>query len=171
MSHLFSIVFFPYTNPPFFFSLATGARRQHRGPRSGGKKTLDKQSYQRREKLFNASAPNNDAVLHALPTEASRDRRTEEEIDAVLPWVRFGLLMLFLLSSNTFISRLRGLWPNIHFALQILLPLLPHAWLQSQCVCRVSCLLTLTRFPPATTSVGAAGHPLQARCTTLKNSY
>ena len=73
----------------FFFSLATGARRQHRGPRTGAKKSLDKQSYQRRERLFNAPVPNKDAVPHALPTEASKDRRTEEEIDAVLPWVRF----------------------------------------------------------------------------------
>jgi hypothetical protein len=73
----------------FFSSLATGARRMHRGPRTGAKKSLDKQSYQRRERLFNASVPNEDAVPHALPTEASKDRRTEEEIDAVLPWVRF----------------------------------------------------------------------------------
>jgi hypothetical protein len=87
-------VIFPYTNPPPLFSLATGARRQHRGPRSGGKKTLDKQSYQRREKLFHATIANNDAVLHALPTEASIDHRTEEEVDAVLPWVRFGFSTL-----------------------------------------------------------------------------
>ena len=94
MSHLFSVSFSQYITLTFlpFFSLATGARHQHRGPQTGGKKSLDKQSYQRREKLFNASVPNNDAVSHALPTEASRDHRTEEEIDAVLPWVScFGL--------------------------------------------------------------------------------
>jgi hypothetical protein len=87
VSHLFSVRFFPHTNPPHFFSLATGARRQHRGPRTDGKKSLDKQSYQRREKLFDTAIPNNNSVLHALPTEASRDHRTQEEIDAVLPWV------------------------------------------------------------------------------------
>jgi hypothetical protein len=90
VSHIFSISIFPDANfpsPLFFFSLATGARRQHRGPRTGGKKSFDKQSYQRREKLFNALVPSNDAAPHALPTEASRDHRTEEEIDAVLPWV------------------------------------------------------------------------------------
>ena len=79
---------FPYANSSLpFFSLATGARRQHRGPRSGGKKSLEKQSYQRREKLFDASVPTENVVPHALPTEALRDRRTKEEIDAVLPWV------------------------------------------------------------------------------------
>lgn len=89
MSLLFSASFFPLDtlNLLPFSSLATGARRQHRGPRIGGKKTADKQSSQRRENLFNASVPNNDAAPHALPTEASRDHRTEEEIDAVLPWV------------------------------------------------------------------------------------
>jgi hypothetical protein len=87
VSHLFPVNFFPYANPPFFLSLATGARRQHRGPRTDGKKSLDKQSYQRREKLFSAAVPHNEAASHALPTEASRDHRTEEEIDAVLPWV------------------------------------------------------------------------------------
>ena len=91
MSCLRVFSFCTLLTPPPFLSLATGSRRQHRGPRSGGKKTLDKQSYQRRKKLFNATVPSNDAVPHALPTEASRDRRTEEEIDAVLPWVRFGL--------------------------------------------------------------------------------
>jgi hypothetical protein len=78
---------FLYTNSPPFFSLATGARRQHRGPRTDGKKSLDKQPYQRRERLFSTAAPNNEAVPHALPTEVSRDHRTVEEIDAVLPWV------------------------------------------------------------------------------------
>ena len=87
MSHLFSVGFFPFTNPPPFFSLATGARRHHRGPRTDGKKSLYKQSYQRREMLFDVAVPNNNSELHALPTEASRDHRTEEEIDAVLPWV------------------------------------------------------------------------------------
>lgn len=87
VSHLFSVSFFSYTNIPLVFSLATGARRQHRGPRTDGKKALSKQSYQRREMLFSAAFPNNDAASHALPTEASRDHRTEEEIDAVLPWV------------------------------------------------------------------------------------
>jgi hypothetical protein len=127
VSHLFSVSFFPYTNSPPFFSLATGARRQHRGPRTGGKKSLDKQSYQRREKLFNSAVPtgNDDTVSHALPTEASRDHRTEEEIDAVLPWVRWsGLLTLCSPFLTFFISRLRGLWPTICFTL--LLPLLPH---------------------------------------------
>ena len=85
-----SFLSFPYTDPsPPFFSLATGRRRQHRGPRSGGKKSLEKQSYQRRERLFDASIPTENVVQHALPTEASRDRRTEEEIAAILPWVRF----------------------------------------------------------------------------------
>jgi hypothetical protein len=90
--------FFPYINPCSFFSLATGARRQHRGPRMGGKKSLAKQSYQRREKLFNATVPNDDATSHALPTEASRDHRTDEEIDAVLPWVcwAFNITVVFL---------------------------------------------------------------------------
>ena len=85
----FSISFFPYTNPPPFFSLATGAHHQHCSPQTGGKKSLNKQSYQCCERLFNAPVPNDnlDAVSHALPTEASRDHWTEEEIDAVLPWV------------------------------------------------------------------------------------
>ena len=97
--------------PPFFwafffvqltlvpFRLAAGACRQHRGPRTGGKKSLAKQSYQHCNKLFNATipGPKSDAVLHALPTEVLRDQRTEEEIDAVLPWVRrFHLLTLLL---------------------------------------------------------------------------
>jgi hypothetical protein len=75
----------------FFSSLATGARRQHRGPRTGAKKSLDKRSYQRRERLFNSDVPNDDdsdTAPHALPTEASRDHRTKEQIDFVLPWVR-----------------------------------------------------------------------------------
>ena len=80
----------PYTKLTvvfFFFSLATGARHQHRGPRAGGKKIVAKQSHQRRENLFSTTVPDNDTALHALPTEASRDHRTEEEIDAILPWV------------------------------------------------------------------------------------
>jgi hypothetical protein len=122
---------FSYANPCPVFSLATGTRRQHRGPQTGGKKSLTKQSYQRREKLFNAAVPNNDATLHALPTEASRDHRTEEEIDAVLPWVRW--LAFQPLPSNLFIPRLRGLWLTIHIALLMLLvlpPVLPQSRLQ-----------------------------------------
>jgi hypothetical protein len=88
VSFSFLSFFPPYTQPSSFGRLATGARRQHRGPRTGGKKSLEKQSHQRREKLFNLVVPNNDTALHALPTEASRDHRTKEEIDAVLPWVR-----------------------------------------------------------------------------------
>jgi hypothetical protein len=67
-------------------SLTNGARRKHRGPQPGHKKSLAKQSNQRREHLFDAPAVP-DGVVHALPTEASRDHRTEEEISAVLPWV------------------------------------------------------------------------------------
>jgi hypothetical protein len=90
---LFSVFsFFCTLNPPLFFSLATGARRQHRGPRTGGKKSVDNQLYQRRERLFNSDVPtgndDSDMAWHALPTEASRDHRTKEEIDSVLPWVR-----------------------------------------------------------------------------------
>ena len=100
------VCFFLYTQPSFFFSsLATGARRQHRGPRTGGKKSLDKQSYQRRERLFNLDVrnDNSDMASHALPTEASRDHRTKEEIDAVLPWVRwFEFFYIASAFSNTF---------------------------------------------------------------------
>lgn len=124
MSLLFTVSFFLFINLPSFFSLATGARRQHRGPRTNGKKSLDKQSYQRREKLFTAAFPNNEAASHALPTEASRDHRTEEEIDAVIPWVSKILAIAVVVSFNFFISRLRGLWTNIRFAL-ILLVFLP----------------------------------------------
>jgi hypothetical protein len=99
VSHLFPISFFPYINPLLFFSLATGARRQHRGPRTDGKKSLNRQSYQRRKKLFHDTVPDNETVPHALPTEASRDHRTKEEIDAVLPWVS-QLWTFVVLSSN-----------------------------------------------------------------------
>ena len=87
--------FFCTLNPLLFFSLATGARRQHRGPRTDGKKSLEKQSYQRHERLFNSDVPNNDSdmVSHALPTEALRDHRTKEEKNAILPWVRWFLLL------------------------------------------------------------------------------
>jgi hypothetical protein len=72
-----------------------------------GKKSLDKhwQSYRRREKLFNSVVlPNNNTASHTLSsTEASRDHRTKEEIDAILPWVRwFGLLTLCFAFSDTF---------------------------------------------------------------------
>lgn len=137
VSRLFPISFFPYTNPHLFFSLATGARRQHRGPRTDGKKSLNRQSYQRREKLFNAAVPNNEAALHELPTEASRDHRTKEEIDAVLPWVSH-FLAIVVLPSNIVISRLQGLWLNIRFSLPmllVLLRLLPHARTEQMYVC------------------------------------
>ena len=165
------------------FSLATGACRQHRGPRVGGKKSVDKQSFQRREKLFSASVPNNNVAPHALPTEASRDHRTEEEIDAVLPWVSwFSCHRCFVVwSSNIslyfFISRLRGLSLNILFALQILLVLQPlllrvssEQTEQTWCVCLISDLPVLTPFLPATTSVGDAGCPLQTRHAFVENS-
>ena len=98
MSPSFLSAFFCTLNPLLFSSLATGARRQHRGPRTGGKKSLDKQSYQRRERLFNSDVPNDDSdtASHALPMEASRDHRTKEEKDAILPWVRWFLLLLLL---------------------------------------------------------------------------
>ena len=68
--------------------LAVGARRRHRGPQPGHKKTLSKKSNKRREELFDPAAVTTaHAVVHALPTEASRDHRTEEEIQALLPWV------------------------------------------------------------------------------------
>ena len=35
------------------------------------------------------SLANNNSASHALPSEASRDHRTKEEIDAILPWVFF----------------------------------------------------------------------------------
>jgi hypothetical protein len=68
--------------------LAVGARRKHRGPQPGHKKTLSKKSNKRREELFEpAVVTTAQVVSHALPTEASRDYRTEEEIQALLPWV------------------------------------------------------------------------------------
>jgi hypothetical protein len=110
VSPSFLSAFFCTLNPLFFSSLATGARRQHRGPRTGGKKSLDKQSYQRRERLFNSDVPNDDSdmALYALPTEASRDRRTKEEIDAVLPWVRWFQLFTLCLPFLTLFFKSPG---------------------------------------------------------------
>lgn len=105
MSHSFLSVSFRTLalNPPLLFS---GACRQYRGSQSltrrtlvGGKKSLDNddkywEPCRRCKKLFNSVVPNNNTALHTLSsTEASRDHRTEEEMNAILPWVCwFGLL-------------------------------------------------------------------------------
>jgi hypothetical protein len=55
-----------------------------------------------------------DTVLHALPTEASRDNWTEEEINDVLPLGELSRLPLFVCYCHVLtICRLRGLLPNI----------------------------------------------------------
>ena len=70
-----------------------------------------------------------------LPTEASIIKR-EEEINAVLPWVRwFGLLTFcFCLSTNNFFY-FQAASPTIRFVLLMLLLLLPHAQSQKAGVC------------------------------------
>ena len=76
MSCLFSGLFFFIQLTLVPFRLAAGTCCQHRGPRTGAKKSLAKQSYQHHNKLFNVTIPRpkSDAVLHALPTEVSRDQ-------------------------------------------------------------------------------------------------
>lgn len=68
-------------------SLLPGARRPHKGPRPGTRTTKGKQSAHRREDLHQVIPDGTGAVLHALPTERSKDMRTVEEIEALLPWV------------------------------------------------------------------------------------
>lgn len=69
------------------FSLLPGARRPHKGLRAGAKRSKPKQSVQRREQLLDRGTSSMGAIVHALPTERSRDMRTPEEIAALVPWV------------------------------------------------------------------------------------
>lgn len=72
-----------------------GARNSHRGPRDGGvtkgrkKKGTTKRSTQRRQLLFSASASGTGSTARpCLPTEGSRDMRTDEEKAELLAWGR-----------------------------------------------------------------------------------
>ncbi|KAH9026656.1 hypothetical protein EDB84DRAFT_1563675 [Lactarius hengduanensis] len=74
-------------------SLLPGARIKHRGPRDGGvtkkgpkKKAATKLSMQRRELLFNAGGGMGSTTRPCLPTERSKDMRTDEERAALLAW-------------------------------------------------------------------------------------
>ena len=64
-----------------------GARRPHKGPRIGTKVSKAKVSARRRELLLGRGVANSTAVVHALPTERSRDMRTAEQISQLIPWV------------------------------------------------------------------------------------
>ncbi|KAH9043623.1 hypothetical protein EDB85DRAFT_1911398 [Lactarius pseudohatsudake] len=76
--------------------LLPGARKKHRGPRDGGvtkstkglgKKASTKRSTLRRELLFSGGGGGMDSMTQpCLPTERSKDMRTEEEKAAVLVW-------------------------------------------------------------------------------------
>jgi hypothetical protein len=66
----------------------------------------------RREALLGHSIPNkNGAVLHALPTERSRDMRTAEQVRELIPWVSLKSIACnlpdFLASSNRLKTSLR----------------------------------------------------------------
>jgi hypothetical protein len=71
-------------------SILPGAHRAHRGPRSGTKSsTSAKKSAQRRVVLF--PPPN---ITHSAPAvDTSDDRRTQEEIENILPWVSVRLVL------------------------------------------------------------------------------
>ncbi|KAH9164833.1 hypothetical protein EDB89DRAFT_2067853 [Lactarius sanguifluus] len=79
--------------------LLAGARKKHRGPRDGGvtkstkgpgkKASTKKRSTLRRELLFSAAAAGTGSTTQpCLPTERSKDMRTDEERAAVLVWAR-----------------------------------------------------------------------------------
>jgi hypothetical protein len=98
----------PSLSPRCFYhlpSLLPGARKGHKGPRSGNvvkvkKATAVKQSTQRRELLFTSFAPDGTKVTHCLPTERSKDNRTAEEKARLLQWVSvpFPLVVHFFFS-------------------------------------------------------------------------
>ena len=72
------------------FSLGEVKMHSHKVPRSTGKpQRHQKQSLLRRAALFKSNpalgAPL--PVMHALPTERSRDRRTAQQVLMVVPWV------------------------------------------------------------------------------------
>ncbi|KAH9023513.1 hypothetical protein EDB84DRAFT_1564685 [Lactarius hengduanensis] len=76
--------------------LLPGARKKHRGPRDGGvtkstkgpgKRASTKRSTLRRELLFSAAADGMGSTTRpCLPTERSKDMRTDEERAALLAW-------------------------------------------------------------------------------------
>ncbi|KAH9160209.1 hypothetical protein EDB89DRAFT_2168576 [Lactarius sanguifluus] len=76
--------------------LLPGARKKHRGPRDGGvmkstkspgKRASTKRSTLRRELLFSAASDGVGSTTRpCLPTERSKDMRTDEERAAVLTW-------------------------------------------------------------------------------------
>jgi hypothetical protein len=83
--------------------LLPGARNKHRGPRGDGvtkkkKKGAMKQSMQRCALLFGGIADSMGSTMTAepcLPTERSKDTRTDEEKAALLAWVRQHPILLF----------------------------------------------------------------------------
>jgi hypothetical protein len=72
-----------------------GARRKHKGPRPGPKKTTAKKSIQRREQLMNGRESSPTVIRHALPTQRSKDLRTAEQIAQFIPWVSVFLPFIF----------------------------------------------------------------------------
>ena len=100
-------------------SLTNGVCHKHRGPQSGHKKSLAKQSNQHREHLFDAPTMPS-GVVHALPTEASMDHWMEEEISAVLPWVSCSMFCCHgsCCTTSHHLFRLTGLWKGIHIHLR-----------------------------------------------------
>ena len=86
--------------PPFpslpLYSLIPGARRKHRGPRDGGVTKNPKKgnaktklsTIRRCEKLYHGAADGTGLTTgRCLPTERSRDMRTDEEKRRLLAWV------------------------------------------------------------------------------------
>ncbi|KAF8265745.1 hypothetical protein EI94DRAFT_1855058, partial [Lactarius quietus] len=78
--------------------ILAGARNKHRGPRDGGvtkepkKKASTKLSTLRREQLFGANTDSTGSTTGPyLPTERSKDMRTEAEKKALLAWADRGV--------------------------------------------------------------------------------
>ena len=74
------------------FSLGAVKMRSHKGPRSTGKpQRHQKQSQVRRAALFKSNSALGAPlpIMHALPTERSRDRRTAQQVAMVVPWVSY----------------------------------------------------------------------------------
>ena len=89
---------FAAVGSPSHHSLLPGARKSHRGPRDRSvakgpkKKGAVKLSTQRRELLFSGTTDGSNAKIRTcLPTERSKDTRTNAEKAELLAWVRLRL--------------------------------------------------------------------------------
>jgi len=83
--------------------LAPGARKAHRGPRQGPRKSALKASAVRRQQLFAADASTSHPQL--LVVERSKDTRTEREKANLLLWVGPSSSRHLLEHANVFVNR------------------------------------------------------------------